>query len=90
METSDEWIRTSGIAERRIADDTIDTSYMAVEASKNAKMQELAEGYRSYFSSNSNTRSCFSSSCLCNSRSNRSETCSRNGFSAACAGLCTE
>ncbi len=35
METSDEWIRTrTGIAERRIADDTIDTSYMAVEASK--------------------------------------------------------
>jgi 3-oxoacyl-[acyl-carrier-protein] synthase-3 len=37
METSDEWIRTrTGIAERRIADDTIDTSYMAVEASKKA------------------------------------------------------
>ncbi|KAB2454527.1 beta-ketoacyl-ACP synthase III [Bacillus sp. CH126_4D] len=33
MDTSDEWIRTrTGIAERRIADDTIDTSYMAVEA----------------------------------------------------------
>ena len=45
METSDEWIRTrTGIAERRIADDTIDTSYMAVEASKkHLKMQELAE-----------------------------------------------
>ncbi len=37
MDTSDEWIRTrTGIAERRIADDTIDTSYMAVEASKKA------------------------------------------------------
>ena len=37
METSDEWIRTrTGIAERRIADDTIDTTYMAVEASKKA------------------------------------------------------
>lgn len=37
METSDEWIRTrTGIAERRIADDTIDSSYMAVEASKKA------------------------------------------------------
>ncbi|MFY0135338.1 beta-ketoacyl-ACP synthase III [Bacillus cereus] len=37
METSDEWIRTrTGIAERRISDDTIDTSYMAVEASKKA------------------------------------------------------
>ncbi|MCS6591112.1 beta-ketoacyl-ACP synthase III [Bacillus cereus] len=37
METSDEWIRTrTGIAERRIADDTIDTSYMAVETSKKA------------------------------------------------------
>ena len=37
METSDEWIRTrTGIGERRIADDTIDTSYMAVEASKKA------------------------------------------------------
>jgi len=37
METSDEWIRTrTGIAERRIADATIDTSYMAVEASKKA------------------------------------------------------
>ncbi|MFB6587802.1 beta-ketoacyl-ACP synthase III [Bacillus thuringiensis] len=37
METSDEWIRTrTGIAERRIADDTIDTSYMAVEASRKA------------------------------------------------------
>ncbi len=35
MDTSDEWIRTrTGISERRIADDTIDTSYMAVEASK--------------------------------------------------------
>ena len=35
MDTSDEWIRTrTGIAERRIADDTIDTSYMAVEAQK--------------------------------------------------------
>ena len=34
----------NGIAERRIADDTIDTSYMAVEASKkHLKMQELAE-----------------------------------------------
>jgi len=37
MDTSDEWVRTrTGIAERRIADDTIDTSYMAVEASKKA------------------------------------------------------
>lgn len=37
MDTSDEWIRTrTGIAERRIADDTIDTSYIAVEASKKA------------------------------------------------------
>lgn len=37
MDTSDEWIRTrTGIAERRIADDTIDTSYMVVEASKKA------------------------------------------------------
>lgn len=37
VDTSDEWIRTrTGIAERRIADDTIDTSYMAVEASKEA------------------------------------------------------
>ncbi|HHQ8911093.1 TPA: beta-ketoacyl-ACP synthase III [Bacillus cereus] len=37
MDTSDEWIRTrTGIVERRIADDTIDTSYMAVEASKKA------------------------------------------------------
>ena len=45
MDTSDEWIRTrTGIAERRIADDTIDTSYMAVEASKKRlKMQGLAE-----------------------------------------------
>ncbi|OJE49670.1 3-oxoacyl-ACP synthase [Bacillus proteolyticus] len=37
VDTSDEWIRTrTGIAERRIADDTIDTSYMAVESSKKA------------------------------------------------------
>lgn len=37
VDTSDEWIRTrTGIAERRIADETIDTSYMAVEASKKA------------------------------------------------------
>ncbi|MDZ3953842.1 beta-ketoacyl-ACP synthase III [Bacillus thuringiensis] len=37
MDTSDEWIRTrTGIAERRIADDTIDTSYMAIEAAKKA------------------------------------------------------
>ena len=37
MDTSDEWIRTrTGIAERRIADDTLDTSYMAVEAAKKA------------------------------------------------------
>ncbi|MEC2256615.1 3-oxoacyl-ACP synthase [Bacillus thuringiensis] len=37
MDTSDEWIRTrTGIAERRIADDTIDTSYMAVEAATKA------------------------------------------------------
>ncbi|MEY8348498.1 beta-ketoacyl-ACP synthase III [Bacillus cereus] len=37
MDTSDEWIRTrTGIAERRIADDTINTSYMAVEAAKKA------------------------------------------------------
>ncbi|HFK1784404.1 TPA: beta-ketoacyl-ACP synthase III [Bacillus cereus] len=37
MDTSDEWIRTrTGIAERHIADDTIDTSYMAVEAAKKA------------------------------------------------------
>ncbi|MED1012696.1 beta-ketoacyl-ACP synthase III [Bacillus mycoides] len=37
VDTSDEWIRTrTGIAERRIADDTIDTSYMGVEASKKA------------------------------------------------------
>ncbi|HFJ9286881.1 TPA: beta-ketoacyl-ACP synthase III [Bacillus toyonensis] len=37
MDTSDEWICTrTGIAERRIADETIDTSYMAVEASKKA------------------------------------------------------
>ncbi|PEZ37667.1 3-oxoacyl-ACP synthase [Bacillus thuringiensis] len=37
MDTSDEWIRTrTGIAERRIVDDTIDTSYMAVEAAKKA------------------------------------------------------
>ena len=44
MDTSDEWIRTrTGIAERRIADDTIDTSYMAVEGKKHLKMQGLAE-----------------------------------------------
>ena len=37
VDTSDEWIRTrTGIEERRIADDTIDTSYMAVEAAKKA------------------------------------------------------
>ncbi|PHA01443.1 3-oxoacyl-ACP synthase [Bacillus pseudomycoides] len=37
MDTSDEWIRTrTGIEERRIADDTIDTSHMAVEAAKKA------------------------------------------------------
>lgn len=37
MDTSDEWIRTrTGIAERRIADDTINTSHMAVEAAKKA------------------------------------------------------
>ena len=33
----------NGIAERRIADDTIDTSYMAVEEKKHLKMQGLAE-----------------------------------------------
>lgn len=45
VDTSDEWIRTrTGIAERRIADDTIDTSNMAVEASKkHLRMQGLAE-----------------------------------------------
>ncbi|CAM4090602.1 3-oxoacyl-ACP synthase [Bacillus manliponensis] len=37
MDTSDEWIRTrTGIRERRIADDTINTSHMAVEAAKKA------------------------------------------------------
>ncbi|WP_369900674.1 beta-ketoacyl-ACP synthase III [Bacillus manliponensis] len=37
MDTSDEWIRTrTGIQERRIADDTINTSHMAVEAAKKA------------------------------------------------------
>ena len=44
MDTSDEWVRTrTGIAERRIADDTIDTSYMAVEASKALEDAGLAE-----------------------------------------------
>ncbi|TCP29760.1 3-oxoacyl-[acyl-carrier-protein] synthase III [Scopulibacillus darangshiensis] len=37
MDTSDEWIRTrTGIEERRIADDDIDTSDMAYEAAKRA------------------------------------------------------
>src|SRR5213595_1588779 len=37
MDTSDEWIRTrTGIEERRIAGDDIDTSDMAFEAAKNA------------------------------------------------------
>lgn len=37
MDTSDEWIRTrTGIEERRIADDTIDTSHMAAESAKKA------------------------------------------------------
>ncbi|PMC40402.1 3-oxoacyl-ACP synthase [Bacillus sp. UMB0899] len=37
MDTSDEWIRSrTGIEERRIADDSIDTSDMAVFASENA------------------------------------------------------
>lgn len=37
MDTSDEWIRTmTGIEERRIADDEMDTSHMAYEAAKNA------------------------------------------------------
>lgn len=37
MDTSDEWIRTrTGIQERRIADDTINTSHMAIEAAKKA------------------------------------------------------
>ncbi|MFD3447328.1 beta-ketoacyl-ACP synthase III [Microbacteriaceae bacterium 4G12] len=37
VDTSDEWVRTrTGIEERRIADDNMDTSYMAVEASKQA------------------------------------------------------
>src|SRR5699024_1814620 len=37
VDTSDEWIRTrTGIEERRIADDTIDTSDMAFYAAKSA------------------------------------------------------
>lgn len=37
VETSDEWIRTrTGIEERRIADDNMDTSDMAYESAKNA------------------------------------------------------
>lgn len=37
MDTSDEWIRTrTGIEERRIAGDDMDTSDMAIEAAKNA------------------------------------------------------
>ncbi|MFD2681251.1 beta-ketoacyl-ACP synthase III [Bacillus seohaeanensis] len=37
MDTSDEWIRTrTGIEERRIADDSVDTSDMAYEAAKQA------------------------------------------------------
>ena len=37
MDTSDEWIRTrTGIEERRIAGDDINTSDMAFEAAKNA------------------------------------------------------
>ncbi|MED0950387.1 beta-ketoacyl-ACP synthase III [Bacillus mobilis] len=45
MDTSDEWIRTrTGIAERRIADDTIDTSYMAVEAAKKALEDAAVSG----------------------------------------------
>lgn len=37
MDTSDEWIRTmTGIEERRIADETIDTSHMAYFAAKDA------------------------------------------------------
>ncbi|WP_017381576.1 beta-ketoacyl-ACP synthase III [Paenisporosarcina sp. TG-14] len=37
MDTTDEWIRTrTGIEERRIADDNVDTSDMAIEAAKEA------------------------------------------------------
>ncbi|MFX3624111.1 MAG: beta-ketoacyl-ACP synthase III [Ectobacillus sp.] len=37
MDTSDEWVRTrTGIEERRIAEDHIDTSHMAAEAAKEA------------------------------------------------------
>ena len=37
MDTSDEWIRTmTGIEERRIADDDMDTSHMAYHAAVNA------------------------------------------------------
>ncbi|GAA3329657.1 hypothetical protein GCM10020331_078830 [Ectobacillus funiculus] len=37
MDTSDEWIRTrTGIEERRIASDDVDTSHMAAEAAKQA------------------------------------------------------
>lgn len=57
VDTSDEWIRTrTGIAERRIADDTIDTSYMAVEASKKALEDAgiSGEDIDLYFSGNSN------------------------------------
>ena len=40
MDTSDEWIRTmTGIEERRIADDDMDTSHMAYNAAvKQLKM----------------------------------------------------
>ncbi|UOY92134.1 ketoacyl-ACP synthase III [Ectobacillus sp. JY-23] len=37
VDTSDEWVRTrTGIEERRIADDTVNTSHMAVEAAREA------------------------------------------------------
>lgn len=45
MDTSDEWIQTrTGIKERRIADDTIDTSHMAfLLLKKQSRMLELRQ-----------------------------------------------
>ena len=78
----------NGIAERRIADDTIDTSYMAVEVQKALEDAGVSgEDIDLYFSGDSNTRSCVSSSSLCHSRSDWSETCGTMDVGATCAGF---
>ena len=90
VDTSDEWIRTrTGIEERRIAEDDMDTSDLAYEAAKeaikNAGISPEQIGLN--FSCDCDTGSSVSNCCIYATRQLGATNAAAMDITAACAGF---